>query len=184
MIKECNNLTVKTTRREEKRGPVERPQERSGAAFLLAQLGSHAAAKFAERLAKTRLVPAHAGILRILGATPGITQQTLASLLGMVPSRLVAMLDEMDTRGLTERRRNEDDRRSHALYLTDKGRKMLTAIGEIAREHQRLLLAALSEPEGAQLAELLQRIADQQGLTRNVHPGYKTKAEARSSSGC
>lgn len=178
-------MIVKTIQRGENKGSGERPPERSGAAFLLAQLGSHAAAKFAERLAKMKLVPAHAGILRILGATPGITQQALASMLGMVPSRLVAMLDELDTQGLTERRRNEDDRRSHALYLTDKGRKMLTAVGEIAREHQRLLLTALSDEERAQLAVLLQRIADQQGLTRNVHPGYRTKDDARrGGSGC
>ncbi|HTX41299.1 MAG TPA: MarR family winged helix-turn-helix transcriptional regulator [Acidobacteriaceae bacterium] len=145
-----------------------------GAAFLLAQIGSHAAAKFAQRLARLRLTPAHSGILHILSATPGITQQALASLLGMVPSRLVALVDELESRGLMQRRRSEEDRRRHALVLTEKGRKALAAIGEISREHQRLLLASLTEPEHEQLTHLLQRIADQQGLTRNVHPGYRT----------
>jgi DNA-binding MarR family transcriptional regulator len=148
----------------------------SGAAFLLAQIGSHAAAQFGRRLAALDLTPAHAGILRILGSGPGITQQALASLLQMVPSRLVALLDTLDARGFTERRRNEEDRRSHALHLTAEGRKALLAVGEVAREHQRSLLAALSEPERAQLASLLQRIADQQGLRRNVHPGYKGRS--------
>ena len=151
----------------------------SGAAFLLSQLGSHAAGKFAERMAKLHLAPAHAGILRILAVNPGITQQALASMLGMVPSRLVALLDELDAFGLTQRRRNQDDRRSHALSLTDKGRKTLAAIGEISREHQRALLSALTEQERDQLAEFLQRVADQQGLTRKVHPGYKTLKTAR-----
>jgi DNA-binding MarR family transcriptional regulator len=145
-----------------------------GPAFLLAQIGSHAAARFAERLTKLRLTPAHSGILHILSATPGLTQQALASLLGMVPSRLVALVDELESRGLMQRRQSENDRRRHALVLTEKGRKALTAIGEISREHQRLLLASLTEPELAQLAALLQRIADEQGLTRNVHPGYRT----------
>lgn len=145
-----------------------------GPAFLLAQLGSHAAAKFAERLSKLRLTPAHSGILHILSATPGITQQALAALLGMVPSRLVALLDELESRGLMQRRQSEKDRRRHALVLTEKGRKTLASIGELSREHQRLLLAALTEAEREQLATLLQRIADQQGLTRNVHPGYRT----------
>jgi hypothetical protein len=45
---------------------------RSAPAFLLAQVGAHAAAKFAERLRAIELVPAHAGILRILAATPAI----------------------------------------------------------------------------------------------------------------
>ena len=145
---------------------------RGGAAFLLAQIGAHAAAKFGERLAAAKLAPAHAGILRILGATPAITQQALADALGMVPSRLVGLIDELEERGLTERRENPDDRRRYALHLTEKGRASLETIGRIAREHQQALLAALSEEEQRQLGLLLQRVADQQGLRRGVHPGY------------
>jgi DNA-binding MarR family transcriptional regulator len=155
------------------------PQSGFGPAFLLSQIGSHAARKFADRIAKLRLTPAHSGILHILAATPGLTQQALAGILGMVPSRLVALLDELDALGLTERRRSEDDRRRHALALTDKGRKMLAAIGEISREHQAALLCALTAEERATLRDLLQRVADQQGLTRNVHPGYRTLGTMR-----
>lgn len=154
--------------------PGSAPQSSFGPAFLLAQIGSHAARRFAERIAKLHLAPAHSGILHILAATPGLTQQALAGVLGMVPSRLVALLDELDALGLTERRRSDDDRRRHALALTEKGRKLLGAIGEISREHQRALLAALTEDERATLRNLLQRVADEQGLTRNVHPGYRT----------
>ena len=150
------------------------PSRAFGPAFLLAQLGSHAAHSFAERLAKLHLAPAHSGILFILANTPGLTQQALAGRLGMVPSRLVTLLDELGTRGLIQRASDPDDRRRHALILTDRGKKTLAAIADISREHQRLLLAALSEPEQQQLASLLQRVADHQGLTRNVHPGYRT----------
>lgn len=162
--------------------PGSAPQSGFGPAFLLSQIGSHAARRFGERIAKLRLTAAHSGILHILAATPGLTQQALAGTLGMVPSRLVALLDELDALGLTERRRSADDRRRHALALTDKGRKMLAAIGEASREHQRSLLAALTEDERATLRDLLQRIADEQGLTRNVHPGYRT-LDARRGSG-
>jgi DNA-binding MarR family transcriptional regulator len=147
---------------------------RTNAAFLLAQIGSYAASRFAERLLAVGLAPPHAGILRILGAGPGITQQALANRLQMVPSRLVALLDTLESRGLVERRRNQDDRRSHALHLTADGRRMLATIGQIAREHQASLLAALSDDERRRLHDLLQRVADQQGLTPNVHPGYSS----------
>ena len=150
------------------------PSRSFGPAFLLAQLGSHAARRFAERLAKLRLQPAHSGILYSVAGTPGLTQQALARRLGMVPSRLVALLDELDGRGLIQRSTDPGDRRRHALLLTEKGKKALAAIGDLSREHQHVLLAALSSAEQQQLANLLQRIADQQGLTRNVHPGYKT----------
>lgn len=148
------------------------PKARSGAAFLLAQVGAHAASKFAERLAELQLSPAHAGILRMLAATPAITQQALATALRTLPSRLVALIDELESRGLLERRAHESDRRRYALHVTEEGRSTLQAIGRIAREHQQSLLVALSEEDHAVLADLLQRVADQQGLTRGVHPGY------------
>jgi DNA-binding MarR family transcriptional regulator len=122
-----------------------------------------------------KLAPRDAGILRILNSTPAITQQRLAVTLGMVPSRLVVLVDEMEQRGLIERRENPDDRRRYALHITEKGRSTLETIGRIAREHSHALLAALSDDEQRQLAALLQRIADQQGLTRGVHPGYRSK---------
>src|SRR5205085_10007763 len=52
-------------------------------AFLLAQVGARAAALFATRLQELDLVPAHAGTLRAIASNPGISQQALASLLGM-----------------------------------------------------------------------------------------------------
>ena len=141
-------------------------------AFLLAQVGAHAARKFAERLAELQLIPLDAGILRILGASPAITQQALATALGTQPGRLVALVDDLETKGLVERRENPDDRRSYALHLTETGRSTLEAIGRVGREHQQALLAALTEDEQRQLAALLQRIADEQGLAPGVHPGY------------
>jgi DNA-binding MarR family transcriptional regulator len=148
------------------------PKGRSGAAFLLAQVGAHAASKFAERLAELQLIPAHAGILRMLAATPAITQQALATALRTLPSRLVALIDELESKGLLERRAHESDRRRYALHVTEEGKSTLQAIGRVAREHQQSLLAALSEEDQAVLADLLQRVADQQGLTKGVHPGY------------
>lgn len=147
-------------------------ERRSSPGFLLAQVGAHAAAKFRERLAPLGLVPPHAGILRILGASPSITQRALAGALRVFPSRLVALLDELESQGLIERRAEPADRRRHALHLTKKGRSTLEAIGRIAREHQKALLASLREEEQAQLEKLLRRIADEQGLAAGVHPGY------------
>lgn len=153
------------------------PPGRPSPSFLIAQVGAHAASQFAKRLETLKLAPRHAGILRILNSTPGITQQALAATLGMVPSRLVVLVDEMEQRGLVERRGNPEDRRRYALHVTEKGNATLQAIGRIAREHSQALLAGISEGEQQQLATLLLRIADQQGLTRGVHPGYRYSAQ-------
>jgi DNA-binding MarR family transcriptional regulator len=158
---------------EKKNEPCPPSAGRPSAAFLLAQVGAHAAAQFAVRLAKLKLAPRHAGVLRILNGAPGMTQQALADRLGMVPSQLVALVDELEARGMVQRRENSADRRRYELHLTEKGRSTLQAIGQVAREHSQALLAALSEDDQRRLAGLLQRVADQQGLTPGVHPGYR-----------
>ena len=142
-------------------------------AFLLAQLGAHAAAQFAERLGVLELTPADAGILRLLRAEAGLSQQELAGRLQIHPSRLVAILDNLEKRGFVERRANPDDRRLYSLSLTQGGREALEKIGDVARKHQDALLSSISWEERNTLAALLLRIADQQGLVRGVHPGYR-----------
>jgi DNA-binding MarR family transcriptional regulator len=158
---------------QERSKPGGPPQGRTSAAFLVAQVGSHAAGKFAERLAPLGLSPPDAGILRVLSANPGLSQQALGGILGVLPSRLVILVDELEKRGLVERRDTPDDRRSYALHLTAKGRGALESIGRIAGEHDAAICAGLSDREREQLASLLTRIAEEQGLTPGVHPGFK-----------
>ena len=146
--------------------------KRAGTVFAMISLG------VGELVASSSLI-----LRSVFGGESGITQQALASRLQIVPSRLVALLDTLDSRGLVERRRNQDDRRSHALHLTADGRKMLGTLGEISREHQRDLLASLSDDERRQLHELLQRVADEQGLTRHVHPGYSSLGSGKVQNG-
>ena len=148
-------------------------REKGQPAFLLAQLGAHAASQFAERLRFLDLAPADAGILRLLRVSSGLSQQELAGKLNIHPSRLVAILDNLEKLSFLERRPNPDDRRLYSLHLTKGGEEVLGRIGKVAREHQDALLAALNAEERAALGSLLLRIADQQGLTRGVHPGYR-----------
>jgi DNA-binding MarR family transcriptional regulator len=142
-------------------------------AFLLSQVGAHTAARFAERLEPLGLKPWHAGILRVIEQADGLSQQALGEKLGMFPSRLVGLLDELERLGLVERRDSPTDRRTHALYLTDSGRETLERIRRISREHEETSCAALDASERAQLAGLLTRISAEQGLTPGVHPGFR-----------
>src|SRR5262245_15399588 len=179
MILEWYDWTMAS--RQSSRGP--------SAAFLLAQVGAHSAAMFAERLGPLGLTPAHVGSLRIIAASAGASQQEVATRLGMFPSRLVALVDELQERGLVERMENADDRRTYSLRLTKEGKGLLDKIGRVAREHEDALLSALTSEQRGQLALLLSRIADQQGLRPGVHPGFarlrpggRSKLESGSSS--
>jgi DNA-binding MarR family transcriptional regulator len=144
-----------------------------GAAFLLAQLGAHAARRFADRVAELDLTPPQAGLLRAVAARPGQSQQALAAHLGTPPTRLVALVDGLEERGAVERRRNPEDRRLYALYLTPEGEELLAAVGRVAAAHEQAMLAALDDDERVRLRALLARLVADQGLTSGVHPGYR-----------
>jgi DNA-binding MarR family transcriptional regulator len=157
--------------------PSPSPDPAPGLAFLLSQVGSHAAAKFAERLVPLNLTPPHVGILWVIKEADGLSQQALGDKLGVFPSRLVTLLDELEQRGLVERRDSPTDRRSYALYLTDPGREAFEQVGRLGRAHQDALCAALDPSEQVLLAQFLTRIAAQQQLTPGVHPGFRRLGE-------
>jgi DNA-binding MarR family transcriptional regulator len=147
-----------------------------GTASLLAQLGAHATTRLNSRLAVLELVPVHAGILKILAATPGVSQCTLARALGTLPSRMVGYLDELERKGLLERRPHQSDRRNHALHLTKAGRAAYRTTSRLAQEHQQALLVGLSKEQQIQLAELLSCVANQQGLLSGPVPQIEKRS--------
>jgi DNA-binding PadR family transcriptional regulator len=85
----------------------------------------------------------------------------------------VAILDNLEKRGLVERRAHAHDRRLYSIQPTLKGDEILGKIGKVAQEHQDALLSALDKEERDVLAALLLKIADQRGLVRGVHPGFQ-----------
>ena len=146
----------------------------AGSAFLLTQLGTHCAQAFARRIGELDLTPPQTGLLRAVAQAPGSSQQALAELLGTPATRLVALVDGLEERGLVERRRNPADRRLHAVHLTNAGTALLRDIGRVAREHDDAVLASLDADERARLHDLLSKLAADRGLTPGVHPGYRT----------
>lgn len=140
-------------------------------AFLLVQLGLHLARQFGERLIPFGLEPRHAGMLTRLAAHEGLSQQALGELIGLNSTRMVFLVDELEQRGLVERRRNAADRRSYALYLTPQGRDTLQQIQAVGSRHQDEIGASLTQAERSQLASLLRRLATEQGITQDNLPG-------------
>jgi len=162
--------------------PPQSPSEASPAhglsrrvGFLLVQLGTNEHRRFAERLAALELHPRHFGMLSHLAASEGKSQQALGNALGIHRSALVALVDDLEERGLAERRRDPHDRRAYALYLTRRGRTVLADLQREADARESELLAGLGARERSQLISLLQRVAESQGLTAGVHPNLDPK---------
>ncbi|MBW8827414.1 MAG: MarR family transcriptional regulator [Acidobacteria bacterium] len=153
--------------------PAEGPA--GAVAFLLSQLGFESSRQFGDRLVPLGLEARHAGLLRQLAGREGCSQQALAEALGVVPSRVVALVDELEARGLVERRLNPTDRRARALFLTANGRRVLEQVAETGRALEAALTKGLSAAERQQLVRLLSKLADDQGLAPGVHPGLAAR---------
>jgi DNA-binding MarR family transcriptional regulator len=153
--------------------PEETRRKRTDIAFLLAQLGAYAAERFGERAAALDFTRPQAGLLRLISREPGLSQQAVARRLGTPPSRLVALVDGLEERGLIERRRNPGDRRNYALHPTAAGQQAMAALGQVSLEHEQAISAPLTQAERAQLSKLLGKLAAAHGLVPGVHPGYR-----------
>ncbi len=149
--------------------------ERPG--FLLSQLGAHGAERFAERLRPLGLAPRQFGLLTHLSAAGGQSQQQIADAMRIHRNVMVGLVDDLEARGLVERRRHAGDRRAHAVHLTSGARDLLTRAQHAADEHDAEVLAALDEGERGQLTSLLQRMAQAAGLVPGVHPGLRRSRE-------
>jgi DNA-binding MarR family transcriptional regulator len=150
-----------------------------GAAYLLSQVGAHSSRRWHERLAPIGLDPRSVLVLRHVGAEEGRTQASLSASLAVPPSRVVGIVDELEQRGLLERRANPSDRRAHALWLTSKGRKRLDDVIAVSTAHEADVCAGLSGSDRRQLIELLAVIVSEQGLARGGHPRMSEPSDAR-----
>jgi DNA-binding MarR family transcriptional regulator len=101
------------------------------------------------------------GVLAMLAEGVRQTQATIADALGVDPSRLVALLDSLEARGLVTRQRDPQDRRRHVVSITEAGTHALAQLRELIVEFENEFFAPLDAPARAQFHELLTRLAMQ-----------------------
>ena len=160
-----------------------RPMDsREDLAFLIAQVGSFAQSSFGKQVDPFGLRLAHVGVLKAIFKADGLTQRGLGKALGMFPSNLVKLIDELEEKDLVRRRKSTADRRLYALELTKKGQRITLELIALTRAHQDHICASLTATERRELKRLLQKIAAEQGLQPGVHPelpGLKARRATR-----
>jgi DNA-binding MarR family transcriptional regulator len=104
------------------------------------------------------LTPGEFGLLVLVERNAGLSQMALARALGIDRSTLVPILDRLQARDLLVRRRSPTDGRTHALALTQFGRKALARFSRLVRVHEKRILSRLSAAETRTLIELLEKV--------------------------
>lgn len=124
---------------------------------LLFRLWRASHTRTAEALNSIGLTPALFALLNVLGGRDGAIQQQLSSDMGIDPSAMVTLIDELERAGLAARRRRPNDRRAWEVTITAKGRRTLERARRYAAQVEDEVLGGLTAADRDQLLMLLRR---------------------------
>jgi DNA-binding MarR family transcriptional regulator len=136
----------------------------SSLVFRLGTLGTLATARFTAAIEIRGLKPKHAGLLAALDAGVATSQLELSQAMGVAPSLVVSLADQLEGMGALRRVRDPADRRRQALVLMDAGRKLLAECAALAHGLDADLAAKLSPEDREELRRLLGVLAGEAGL--------------------
>ncbi len=100
----------------------------------------------------------HYAALTIAAESGGVAQRQIGALLGLDPSAVVTLVDDLEGRGLVQRLPDPDDRRARLVTATADGIRLLERAGDVAREVRQAALGALSPAERETFVALLRRV--------------------------
>jgi DNA-binding MarR family transcriptional regulator len=129
--------------------------EFAGQLFFRLWRASHT--RTAEALVNVDLTTATFGVLNVLGARAGTIQQRLSADMGIDPSAMVTLIDELESKGLAQRRRRPGDRRAWEVVITARGRRTLKRAKQLAAGVEDEVLSGLTTAERNQLLALLRQ---------------------------
>jgi MarR family transcriptional regulator, transcriptional regulator for hemolysin len=132
--------------------------EFAGQLFFRLWRASHT--RIAQALESIGLTPPRFALLNVLGARKGAIQQEIGAAMGIDPSTMVSLIDELETSGLAKRRPHPTDRRAREVAITPKGRRALERARRLATEVDDEVLQGLTAAERRQLLTLLRRALD------------------------
>lgn len=125
--------------------------------FLVTRAHQRMHRAYARALEPLRIEPRHFGVLTTLTALGPVPQAELGRQLGVSAASVVQMVDDLETRGLVERRRLETDRRTQVLHLLPEAAEVLAEAGRIADVTMSERMGGLDARRARRLVLLLQR---------------------------
>ncbi len=111
----------------------------------------------AETLNSVGLTPALFAILNVLGTREGAIQQQLSTDMGMDPSAMVKLINELETTELAARRRRPGDRRAWEVSITPKGRRTVERARRLVAGVEAEVLGGLTDTDRRQLLALMRQ---------------------------
>lgn len=129
------------------------------ASFLLARTNALSLATTNKTLEAFGLKARSYSVLALAAAVDHMSQRDFASYLRLDPSQVVALVDDLQQRGLVERQSVPGDRRANVVVATKAGITLAAQANTLLRDAENALMRGLDDGERATLAALLRKIA-------------------------
>jgi DNA-binding MarR family transcriptional regulator len=114
---------------------------------------------FASAMADLGFLPAHPAILALLLYDGPMVQARLSDKLRIDRATMVGLLNDLEVKGLIERRSHPTDRRAFVVHITGEGTRCMEDIGTAAKAVNERFYGVLSEEEQQIFLTLLRRLA-------------------------
>jgi len=115
---------------------------------------------FMKQLKPYGVTPEQWSIISILDSQKGTTQKELVQKIDKDHSTVVRMIHSMEKKELVQKKFNELDKRSHYLFLTEKGEETKKTILPIVKDAHDFVTSNLTTEEVQQLKVLLNKLYD------------------------
>jgi DNA-binding MarR family transcriptional regulator len=102
-------------------------------------------------------------VLLVIDDRIPLSQQDVAQQLGVDRTTMVAILDELESKGLVERRQDVEDRRRNVVALTKQGTTVLQKATTATKDAEREFFASLTSEEAAEFTRALRKLAFPEG---------------------
>jgi DNA-binding MarR family transcriptional regulator len=146
-----------STQDEPDSGPLPALAGRLG--FLLKHARERLGELTAEVLAPFGVTGRQVAVLIAVDDRVPLSQQEVARRLGVDRTTMVDLIDELEAKGLVQRRQDPADRRRNVVALTPAGTAALDGASRATRDAEQRFLAALSGPQAAAFRAALHAVA-------------------------
>lgn len=127
--------------------------------FLLSRASGEVARSASDALSPLGLRVRSYSVLALAGEEgSGVTQRRLAALMGLDPSQVVALVDELENRGLVARAPDPVDRRNKLIVTTEEGQRIHGEAQQRVHQAHEDYFAGTPREHIEQLRHLLQQI--------------------------
>lgn len=148
-------------------GIFEEPTDlRRSASLKLTVIARQLRMHFDQSVARLGVTRSQWTVIAVAARNPGVTQRTIANALEISEASAGRLIDRLCADGLLERRAKDDDRRAHAVFLTEAGKSITSKLGVIARINEEAAFAGFREDDLKRLNALLDALSENLGKSQ------------------